>query len=161
MSLATGACISRHKWTELPITDTAIARVEALVANEEQPLIQEQGLVVEWAPGQPIDDDEYDRNYVPVDNQDDEYDEGDDYEPIDQDEITDLMNEGWPVEQDGMDNIRNGTIPELHIFESVLCLFLVTTRFFFVIYHFKKWFFAVILGDYPLLYTWCPCLHLL
>ena len=68
MSLATGAWISRHRWTELPTTDNAIARVEALAANKGQPLIQEQGLVIEWAPGQPIDDDEYDRNYVPVDN---------------------------------------------------------------------------------------------
>jgi hypothetical protein len=43
MSLTTGACILRHKWTEMPITDTAIARVEALAANEGQPLIQHQG----------------------------------------------------------------------------------------------------------------------
>jgi hypothetical protein len=39
MSLATGARISRHNWTELPITDTAIARVEAIAANKGQPLI--------------------------------------------------------------------------------------------------------------------------
>ena len=99
LSLATGARISRHKWTELPITDTAIARVEALAANEGQPLIQEQGLVVEWAPGQPIDDDEYDRNYVPVTEEDDEYD---DYEPIDQQEVADLANAAWPMEQGHM-----------------------------------------------------------
>jgi hypothetical protein len=30
MSLSTGARISRHQWTILPIPDTAIARVEAL-----------------------------------------------------------------------------------------------------------------------------------
>jgi hypothetical protein len=29
MSLSTGARISRHTWTKVPITDTAIARVEA------------------------------------------------------------------------------------------------------------------------------------
>jgi hypothetical protein len=55
MSLATGAKkISRHQWTELPLTDTAIARVEALALHEGQPLIQESGLVVEWRPDQPI-----------------------------------------------------------------------------------------------------------
>jgi hypothetical protein len=37
MSLATGARISRHNWTELPITDTAIARVESMAANEGNP----------------------------------------------------------------------------------------------------------------------------
>jgi hypothetical protein len=101
MSLATGSRISRHNWTELPITDTAIARVEALAANEGQPLVQEQGLVVEWGPGQPIDDDEYDRNYVPVDDDDDEYD---DYEPIDQDELADLANENWPAEHNNIND---------------------------------------------------------
>ena len=87
LSLATGARLSRHDWVEVPITDTAIARVEALAANEGQPLIQEQGLVVEWGPNQPIDDDEYDRNYVPIDEEDEEFD---DYDPIDQDEIDNL-----------------------------------------------------------------------
>jgi hypothetical protein len=37
----------------------------------------------------------------------------------------------------------------------------VTILFFLVIYHFKKWFFYIIFGDYPLLYTWCPFLLLL
>jgi hypothetical protein len=67
LSLATGARISRHKWVELPITATAIARVEALAIHEGQPLIQDSGLVVEWRPGQEIDDDEYDANYNPDD----------------------------------------------------------------------------------------------
>jgi hypothetical protein len=65
MSLATGARISRHNWTELPITDTAIARVEALAFQDEQPLLQARGLVVEWRHDQPIDDYEYDRDFVP------------------------------------------------------------------------------------------------
>jgi hypothetical protein len=56
LSLATGARISRHKWVELPITDTAIACVEALPVHEGQPLIQDSGLVVEWRPGLEIDD---------------------------------------------------------------------------------------------------------
>ena len=47
LSLATCARISRHKWTVLPITDTAIARVNALGLEDDQPLIQERGFVVE------------------------------------------------------------------------------------------------------------------
>jgi Reverse transcriptase (RNA-dependent DNA polymerase) len=64
MSLATGARISRRQWTALPMTDTAIARVEALAMHDEQPLIQERGFVIEWRPDHPIDDSEYDRDYV-------------------------------------------------------------------------------------------------
>jgi hypothetical protein len=45
------------------MTDNAISRVEAIAANEGQPLIQERGLVVEWRPDHPVDDDEYDRDY--------------------------------------------------------------------------------------------------
>lgn len=48
MSLATGALISRHNWTEFPITKTAISRVEAIALNENQPLVQDSGLVIEW-----------------------------------------------------------------------------------------------------------------
>jgi hypothetical protein len=65
MSLATGHKISRHNWTELPLTETAIARVEAIALAEEGPLIQETGLVVEWCHDQEIDESEYDRDYVP------------------------------------------------------------------------------------------------
>ena len=64
MSLSSGARISRHQWTELPIPDTAIARVNALGFEDDQPLIQEQALVVEWRPDHPIDDSEYDRDYA-------------------------------------------------------------------------------------------------
>ena len=57
MSLATGAKITRHQWTALPITtDTAIARVEALGFADNQPLIQDRGLVVEWRPDHPINE---------------------------------------------------------------------------------------------------------
>ena len=47
LSLATGHKISRHNWTEIPMTDTAIARVEAIAEDEGQPLLQATGLVVE------------------------------------------------------------------------------------------------------------------
>ena len=89
MSLATGALISRHSWTELPITDTAIARVEAIAKNENQPLVQDSGLVIEWRPDHPIDDDEYDFDYTlprnPVVDDDHFYDDA-----IDADELLDL-----------------------------------------------------------------------
>jgi hypothetical protein len=66
LSLATGACISRHQWTVLPMPESAIARVETLAKDEGQPLIQERGLVVDWRPDHAIDDDEYDRDYNPT-----------------------------------------------------------------------------------------------
>ena len=64
MSLSSGARISRHQWTELPIPDTATARIQALGFEDEQSLIQERGLVVEWRTDHPIDESEYDRDYV-------------------------------------------------------------------------------------------------
>ena len=91
MSLATGAKISRHQWTELPLTDTAIARVEAIALNEGQPLIQECGLVVEWRPNQPIDDSEYDRDYTPPAPETDNTLTEHDFDPIDNDELDDLI----------------------------------------------------------------------
>ena len=89
MSLVTGALISRHSWTELPISDTAIARVEANAKNENQPLIQDSGLVIKWRPDHPIDDDEDDFDYAlppnPVVDDDNFYDDD-----INADELLDL-----------------------------------------------------------------------
>ena len=68
MSLATGARLSRHQYTELPLSDTAIARVEAIALQEGRPLIQERGFLIEWRPDHPIDDSEYDFDYTPPDH---------------------------------------------------------------------------------------------
>ena len=92
LSLATGARISRHRWTELPIPDTAIARVDALAIRDGQPLIQPRGLVVEWRPDHPIDESEYDLDYQlpahPPD--DDDFSQPADYDPVDPTELADL-----------------------------------------------------------------------
>lgn len=88
LSLATGRRITRRSWTELPIPDTAIARVEALALLEGQPLIQQHGLVVEWRPDFPIDEDEYDRDYHARDLAD--IPMADNLIPIDDTELTDL-----------------------------------------------------------------------
>ena len=92
MSLKTGQVITKGpgSWTEVPITDIAIARVEALAKQEGQPLLQDSNLLVEWRPNQPFDnDDKYDDNYEPsvVDSEDDVDLEVDD--PIDE-ELVDV-----------------------------------------------------------------------
>ena len=94
MSLKTGQVITKGpgSWTEVPITDIAIARVEALAKQEGQPLLQDSNLLVEWRPNQPFDDDdEYDDNYEPSvgDNEDDVELEADD--PIDE-ELDNISN---------------------------------------------------------------------
>ncbi len=61
---ATGKKLSRHSWTVLPMTDTVIARVEAIALYQRQPFLQASGLVVEWQPDQPIADDENDFDYA-------------------------------------------------------------------------------------------------
>ena len=96
LSLSTGARISRHAWTEVPITDTAIARVEALALADGQPLIQERGLVVEWRHDQHIDADAYDADFVPPFVAD-EVDDLDDYDPVDHTELADLLADADPL----------------------------------------------------------------
>ena len=60
MSLKTGQVLAKGpgSWTEVPITDIAIAHVEALAKQEGQPLIQDSNLLVEWRPNQPFDEDD-------------------------------------------------------------------------------------------------------
>ena len=95
MSLATGAKITRHKWIALPMTDTAIAHVEALGFEDDQPLIQDRGLVVEWRHDDPIDDYEYDANYVPPNDPvtADFFNPAVDYAPLDDNEAADLLHD--------------------------------------------------------------------
>ena len=72
MSLGTGEVINRAPsyWTEVVISDVVISRVEALAKHQDQPMIQDSNLVVEYSPDQPIEDDEYDGDYEPTDGQD-------------------------------------------------------------------------------------------
>ena len=75
MSLKTGQVLVKGpgSWTEVPITDIAIARVEALAKQEGQPLIQDSNLLIEWRPNQPFDeDDEYDEDYQPTSSDDED-----------------------------------------------------------------------------------------
>ena len=76
MSLKTSQMLTKGpgSWTEVPITDIAIACMEALAKCEGQPMIQDSNLLVEWQPNQPFDeDDEYDDSYEPsiIDGEDD------------------------------------------------------------------------------------------
>ena len=88
LSLATGERVIRHSWTVINMTETAIARVDAIAAHEGRPLIQDN-LVIEWRPGMPIDDDTYDFDYVPPAD-DDVYDLDGAFLPIDDDELAAL-----------------------------------------------------------------------
>ena len=90
LSLASGARVSRHRYHALPIPNTAIARVEALAKSENQPLLQERGLVVEWRPDHPIDEDEYDRDFLEPPEADDDSFDADDYSDVDAAELADL-----------------------------------------------------------------------
>ena len=60
MSLKTGQVMTKGPgcWTEVPVTDIAIARVEALAKQEGQSLLQDSNLLVEWRPNQPFDEDD-------------------------------------------------------------------------------------------------------
>jgi hypothetical protein len=100
MSLATGANITSSSWTALPIPNDAIARVESIARNEGQPLIQNQGLVFEWSPGQEVDADEYVRDYEPDDDADSGVSEDSgEYDDVGYDEVFDLQDRNWQEPQ--------------------------------------------------------------
>ena len=82
------------------MTDTAIARVEALGLDDDQPLIQEHGLVVGWRPDHPIPDNEYDRDYAPPANAQDDIALPHQFAPIDADEAADLLADVEPHADD-------------------------------------------------------------
>ena len=77
MSLVTGELVTRAPgyWTELVISDAAIARVEIMAKDQDQPALQDSNLLVEWSPDQHIDDDEYDKDYEPTNKEELEGDE--------------------------------------------------------------------------------------
>jgi hypothetical protein len=80
------------------MTDATIARVEALAKHEGLPPLQTRGLVVEWRPDMPIDDDEYDRDYD-SDSDDDARDDPfplDAYPAVDDAELDDLLADAPP-----------------------------------------------------------------
>jgi hypothetical protein len=97
MSLITGKRLSRHQWTVLPISDATIARVEELAAIEQQPWIQSTGLIVEWRPEFPFeDDDDDDFVYTPevdddTDTDTDDWYDYNDLQPDDQTVTTDNL----------------------------------------------------------------------
>jgi hypothetical protein len=63
LSLATGKCIRRRKWTELPITDEVIARGVHELARAEKSFDPAPNFFFEWAPNMPVAD-------LPVEHQD-------------------------------------------------------------------------------------------
>ena len=112
MSLKTGQVITKGpgSWTEVPITDIAIAHVENLAKQEGQPLLQDSNLLVEWHPNQPFDDDdEYDDDYEPsvVGSKDDVDLEVDD--PIGE-ELVDLDDETGNHETTNQDSPQGGQL---------------------------------------------------
>ena len=56
MSLVTGERLNRRSWTELPMDDVVIARVEAMALAQNQPLLKKTGPLFEWRPGLPFID---------------------------------------------------------------------------------------------------------
>ena len=66
MSLLSGKRIHSHNWTELPIDDDVIARVEELASKENQPELPNKSPIFEWAPGievEPIDEEDESQLY--------------------------------------------------------------------------------------------------
>jgi hypothetical protein len=56
MSLVTGKLLTRTEWTDLPMPEYVVARVEAMGLSEGQPLMIHGEPIFEWAPGAPVED---------------------------------------------------------------------------------------------------------
>jgi hypothetical protein len=105
MSLTTGKRLSRQQWDEIPMPDGVIAAVEAMAAEQDQPLLNNGGPVFEWSPGIPITDEAQDIVIVDVDDQGaDEDESSEDDEPDESDESDDENGDaGENEEGDGED----------------------------------------------------------
>jgi len=56
MSLVTGKRLSRHKWTDIPMTNAVISAVEAMAEKEGQSLIKGGVPLFEWRPNASVED---------------------------------------------------------------------------------------------------------
>ena len=56
MSLVTGRRLSRHQWTNIPMTNAVISAVEAMAEKEGQPLIKGGVPLFEWRPNASVED---------------------------------------------------------------------------------------------------------
>ena len=117
MSLVTGERITRAPgfWTELPITDAAIARVHAIALEEGQPPLQHKNLVVEWRPDHEVDPDEYDKDYQPSATEHDE----DDTLVYDDDETSVVFTPQTTTQAGTNALTQQGPIPDNHVGENL------------------------------------------
>ena len=56
MSLTTGKRLSRHQWTEIPMTNAVISAVESMAEKEGPPLIKGGVPLFEWRQNTPVKD---------------------------------------------------------------------------------------------------------
>ena len=119
LSLASGSQVSRHRWTELPITDLAIARVEAIAFAEGQPLIQLRNFVAEHRPDYPIDESAYDADYIPLpshtNDDDDDLSVTTPFDDVDDSELDDLAADthNFPDPDDSPDDSDDDAPPDM------------------------------------------------
>jgi Reverse transcriptase (RNA-dependent DNA polymerase)/Zinc knuckle len=111
MSLITGRKLSRQQWDALPMPDGVVAAVEAMAANEQQPIVGHGAPFFEWAPGVPIEDEPMGQIVDDADdNNNDPADEAIGAE-ADNDEA-----QGADEDNDNVDvNIPNGNVLAEHI----------------------------------------------
>ena len=110
MSLSTGEIITRAPgyWTEVPISDMVIGRVEALAKHQSQPLLQESNLIVENSPDQEVDEDEFDADFVPQDDDSDGDESISGWAPDDGDETS------VPSDLNDLSHLMNSDATEQH-----------------------------------------------
>ena len=127
MSLSTGKRINGNQWTELPISDYVIDRVEELGKREGAPIMKDGYPIFEWSPGERIyldEDEEYDDDvsYVPSEQT---YNDDNDsimteestedelgHEPFDLNENDDITDENTNIPEEDMSFNNNDIFSE-------------------------------------------------
>jgi hypothetical protein len=107
--LMTGKRLSRQQWDELPMPDGVIARVEALAAEQEQPVFDNGARLFEWSPGIAIADDGKAPDAVDINDQGaDDLEAAELIEIDDDEEYGDQGTQDDGVDEDGPENEGNG-----------------------------------------------------
>ena len=114
MSLMTGKRIHSYIWKALSMTRDVIQMVDCLGKKENQSIINKGGIMFEWAPGEPIFDDEddvnaFDDNYESEqdDNNTDRYLDDNDYNMTDNDSNADAVEDQRSVVHDDDGQVNN------------------------------------------------------
>ena len=86
MFLEMGERLHSNNWTEMPISDDVVRRVNEMGLQEGQADMRQDGPIFEWGPNEPMEEEERDDEQFWNDNNDDDYENENDHDDDTNDE---------------------------------------------------------------------------